>query len=292
MIFKVCLCLVTPLLAATALADQRIDRRAPADANGAIEISVPNGHIAVRASDQNEVHLTGRMDDDATLEFSTQGGRTVIRVAHRGGRFTRGDTDIEVSVPTRNGVNVMTTSADMHIQGVRGAQELRSVSGEIDTEFWQEDLDIHTVSGNVRARGHNVKSVADITTVSGDAELWDAQGEVNGGTVSGNLRLKLGALTRGRFSTTSGDISITATLVKDARVDIEATSGDVELRLQPPVNAQFDVATFSGDIDNCFGPKPREPEHGPGANLYFTAGDGSARVKAKTLSGDVKVCDK
>jgi DUF4097 and DUF4098 domain-containing protein YvlB len=275
-----------------ALAEQTIDRRAPADANGVVEIAVSSGHVEVRASDLNEVRLTGRIDDDDAIEFNTQDGRTVVRVGRRGARFSRGEPEIEVTVPARSRVNVVTTSADMHLQGVRGAQELRSVSGEIDTEFWQEDLDVHTVSGNVRAHGHNAKGVASITTVSGDAELWDTQGEVNGSTVSGNLRLKLGALMRGRFSTTSGDITVAAALVKDARVDIEGTSGDVALRLQPPVNAQFDLATFSGDIHNCFGPKPRERDHGPGQSLYFTAGDGSARVKAKTLSGDVKVCDK
>ena len=58
-----------------------------------------------------------------------------------------------------------------------------------------------------------------------------------------------------------------------------------------PVNAEFDISTFNGDIRNCFGPKPeRTSEYAPGRELRFREGQGSGRVRIKTLNGDVDVC--
>jgi hypothetical protein len=55
-------------------------------------------------------------------------------------------------------------------------------------------------------------------------------------------------------------------------------------------SAQFDVQSFSGRIDNCFGPKPAETRYGPGTRLEFKNGEGSARVRLETKSGNVELC--
>jgi hypothetical protein len=54
--------------------------------------------------------------------------------------------------------------------------------------------------------------------------------------------------------------------------------------------ADFDVQSFSGSIDNCFGPKPVESSYGLGSRLTFRSGDGQARVRIETKSGDVHLC--
>ena len=79
----------------------------------------------------------------------------------------------------------------------------------------------------------------------------------------------------------------------DARVDIESISGDVQLYLVGNAGADYDVSSFSGDIRPCFGPKPvRTDEYAPGKEWRHQDGDGSGRVRIKTLSGDVGVCRK
>ena len=68
---------------------------------------------------------------------------------------------------------------------------------------------------------------------------------------------------------------------------------DPQVELVGQTGAEFDVASFSGDIRNCFGPKPvRTDEYAPGKEWRHLEGDGSARVRIKTLSGDISVCRK
>jgi DUF4097 and DUF4098 domain-containing protein YvlB len=203
------------------------------------------------------------------------------------------DTDLIVKVPATSLVSVNTVSADIGVQGVRGTQRLQSVSGEMRTESSGEDIECRTVSGDVNIAGSGRKGLVSITTVSGDATATRLAGEVNGSTVSGNLTLGVGETSRSRLRSTSGDLTLQGSLAADARLDIESISGDVRLDLVGKTGADFDVASFSGDIRNCFGPQPvRTDEYAPGKEWRHQEGDGSARVRIKTLSGDVSVCRK
>ena len=68
---------------------------------------------------------------------------------------------------------------------------------------------------------------------------------------------------------------------------------DVRLDLDGPVSAEFDVSSFNGDIRNCFGPKAvSTSEYAPGKELRFSEGTGSARIRIKSLNGDISVCRK
>ena len=165
------------------------------------------------------------------------------------------------------------------------------MSGDVRTEASGEDIECRTVSGDVHITGSGKKGLVSITTVSGDATATQVAGELNGSTVSGDFTLGAGETTRSRLRSTSGDLSVTAQLAPDARVDIESISGDVRLDLLSPVAAEFEVSSFNGEIRNCFGPKPvRTDEYAPGREWRYKAGSGTARVRIKTLNGDVGVC--
>jgi DUF4097 and DUF4098 domain-containing protein YvlB len=116
---------------------------------------------------------------------------------------------------------------------------------------------------------------------------------VNGSTVSGDFTLGVGETSRSRLRSTSGDLTLQGSLAPDARVDIESISGDVRLDLVGKTGADFEVASFSGEIRPCFGPKPvRTDEYAPGKEWRNQEANASARVRIKTLSGDVSVCRK
>jgi len=70
-------------------------------------------------------------------------------------------------------------------------------------------------------------------------------------------------------------------------------SGSVELRVPASVGADFEIESFSGRIRNQFGQQARRSsKYGPGYELLFARGDGSARVFIKTLSGSVRLLEK
>jgi DUF4097 and DUF4098 domain-containing protein YvlB len=276
------------------LAGTPINERKPADPAGQIEISNTAGSVVVTGWPRNEVEVTGTLGDGVErLEFVQSGKLTRVKVIlpNRSSRVE--STSLVVKVPAASSLFVNTVSADVRSHGVRGSQRLQAVSGDIDTEAAAEDVECKTVSGNVVVNGTGQRGLLTVTTVSGDATLARVAGEVNGNTVSGNFAISAGDTSRSRLRSTSGDIGLKGRLDADARIDFESISGDVRLDLAPPVGAEFEVTSFNGEIRNCFGPKPvRTSEYAPGTELRFKEGQGSARVRIKTLNGDIGICNK
>jgi hypothetical protein len=273
----IALCLAAPL----ARAGTPIDKHAPADPKGQVEISNTTGKVTVTGWDRNEVAVTGTLGDGSErLDFVSGDKLTRVQVVLPSKAWHTEDSELVVKVPAGSSVSVNTVSADIQVQGVNGSQRLQSVSANVATQAAAEDVEIKTVSGDLTVTGSDRKGLLTMTTVSGNATVTHVAGEVNGSTVSGDFRLGLGAVDRSRLRTTSGDLSLAAFLPADGRLDIA-----------PPLNVEFDVSSFSGEIRNCFGPKAaRTDEYGPGKELRFTEGKDAARVRVKSLSGDVSVC--
>lgn len=281
-------------MAPAALAGSSINERAAADPAGQVEISNISGSVAVTGWDRNEIEVTGELGDGTEkLEFSRAGQLTRVKVILPKRSSHVESTDLIVKVPAGSSIAVNTVSADLNVRGVRGAQRLQSVSGDIHTAVVGEDLECKTVSGNVRVTGSGQRSLSTVMTVSGDATLERLAGEINGNTVSGDLTVSMGEASRSRLRSTSGNLVVNGKLADDARLDFESMSGDVRVALADPVSAEFDVSSFNGDISNCFGPKPvRTDEYAPGTELRFRQGAGGARVRIKTFNGDVHLCNK
>ena len=281
-------------VASPAWAGTPINQRAAADPGGAVEISNVAGTVRVTGWDRNEVEVTGELGEGTErLDFAVIDKVTRVKVILPNRSNNVEDTDLVVRIPTASRLAVTTVSADIEVQDVTGAQRLQTVSADIRTEAAAEDVECKSVSGDVAVNGSGKKALVTITTVSGDAMALKVAGEVNANTVSGNLTLGLGETTRSRLRSTSGDLTMASVLAADGRLDIESISGDVRLELHGPVNAEFDVTSFNGEIRNCFGPKAvSTSEYAPGKEWQFREGQGTGRVRIKTLNGDISVCKK
>jgi len=287
---------VLALLAAgpAALAGTPINERKPADPAGQVEISNTAGLVEVTGWTRSEIEVTGELGDGVErLEFSQSGQLTRIKVIMPNRSSRVESTDLIVKIPQGSSLFVNTVSADVSSRSVRGSQRLQSVSGDIETEAAAEDIECRTVSGDVVVNGTGQKGLLTVTTVSGDAILSRVGGEVNGNTVSGNFAISAGDTSRSRLRSTSGDLGLKGKLDADARIDFESISGDVRLDLLAPVGAEFEISSFNGEIRNCFGPKAvRTSQYAPGTELRFREGQGTARVRVKTLNGDISICNK
>jgi DUF4097 and DUF4098 domain-containing protein YvlB len=178
----------------------------------------------------------------------------------------------------------------LKIDGIRGDATLSTVSGNLDGEVHGE-LEASTVSGSLRVTAREARHI-EVKSISGDVHVSGGGGEVEVTTVSGNADAELGAVTRGRFKTVSGNVVAGLALSPTAVLDGESVSGDVSFNFPAKPDADFDVQSFSGEIHNCFGPKPVTAEYGPGSRLAFTEGTGQARVHVDTKSGEVRLCVK
>jgi DUF4097 and DUF4098 domain-containing protein YvlB len=281
-------------MAPAAFAGTPSKEHAVADATGKVEVSNTVGSVVVMAWPRNEIEVTGTLGAGAErLEFSSVDKLTRVKVVYPDRPARAEDTSLVIKVPGGSSLAVNTVSADVRAQGVRGQQRLQSVSGDIRTEAAAEDVECKTVSGSVTVAGSGQRGLLTVTTVSGDTTVTGVAGEVNGNTVSGRFTIAMADASRSRLRSTSGDLGLKGNVAQDARLDFESISGNVRLDLQGPVGAEFDVSSFNGDIKNCFGPKPvRTSEYAPGSELRFREGQGTARVRIKTLNGDISICNK
>jgi DUF4097 and DUF4098 domain-containing protein YvlB len=271
-----------------------IDRKVTADATGEVVISNVSGSIDVRGWDRNEVQVTGSVGRGVErVDVDSSSGRTVIKVVLPRGSSHDGDADIEVSVPKGSTVEVFAVSADVSSHGVLGTQRLKSVSGEVTADITGNESEVSSVSGDVTVRGDNKPISLRVKSVSGSLDLTGIAGKVDVVTVSGDARVHMSDTSEVRGRTTSGNLEVSGKLTRDGRVDVEGVSGDIDLRLSAPGGLSLDIESFSGDIEGCLATNvERVSKYGPGTRLNVRTVEAGARVRAKTLSGDIDICDR
>jgi DUF4097 and DUF4098 domain-containing protein YvlB len=272
-----------------AAAERAIHEAADVHPQGEVEISNVAGRVEVEGWDQDRVEVTGTLARGAErLEFRIQDRHTLIRVEHPSAARNVGPSELRIRVPVESRLVVASVSAGVVVRGVRGAQRLHAVSGGIETVMFSEDVQLKTVSGDIRLDGAGSPGVLTVTTVSGNATVRGVAGEAVMQTVSGDLDITSDHLERARIRTINGGASLQTRLAPGARLEMDAVNGPLTLVIAGEPNAEFTLETFNGRIDNAFGPEPvRTSRFAPGTQLRFTAGEGSARVNMETLNGAI-----
>jgi hypothetical protein len=274
-------------------AGKTIQEHRTADPQGEVEIVNVSGTIEVDGWDRGEVEVSGSAGDNVErVDVTSSDNRTSIRVVtrRRYGWGTDGEAHLVVHVPAKSAVIASLVSSDFKMTGISGMVKVQTVSGNVSGDAGG-DVVATAVSGEVQLTARAAKMI-EIRTISGDIHLSGGGGEVEITTVSGNATLELADVARGRFKSVSGDLTAALALGPDGQIDSESVSGSVDLRFASSPAAEFDVQSFSGDIKNCFGPKPVESRYGPGSRLAYKVGEGHARVRINTKSGDVRLCVK
>jgi putative adhesin len=274
------------------LAATSVDEHRQASPQGEVEIDNVAGMIEVQGWDKPEVAVTGSIGKDVErVEVTGGGNRTSIRVVLPRGQhwgMRDGEANLLIRVPTNSSVSASLVSSDLKISAVRGALDLRSVSGNITGEGGG-DVRANDVSGDIHFTANAAKRI-EAKAISGSIVLTAGNADIEATTVSGDAHLTLGTVSRARFKTVSGDFSARLGAAADAQIDGESVSGDISMEFASEPAADYEVQTLSGDIENCFGPRPVEPRHGPGKRLTFKTGETSARVHLTSNSGDVRLC--
>lgn len=282
------------LLIAPAAFGKPFERQVDAAPKGEVEIVNVSGEVKVIGWARAQVQVEGDLGEAVErVEFERNGDHTLIAVKLEREHGSGGSSDLVVHVPQGSSLFVKTVSADQTIENVRGEQRLQSVNGGIRTQVWAEEFEAKSVNGEINVHGQGQQASTRIRTVSGSVQVDNIGGELELNTVNGSIRVDAGKLTRARINSTNGPTQLVGTLLPDGRVEAEAINGHIELLLRGAIDAEFDLETFNGEIDNCFGPEPiRTSKYAPGKALRFQEGDGSARVRIKTLNGGIEVCRK
>lgn len=278
------------LVAGSALADQTFDEKRQVDHDADVVIENLAGTITVVGWDKNEVQVKGRLDKKAK-ELEIKGGGDELFIKVRYPRRVKGNikgTNMEIRVPEGCSLTLEGVSSDVDVSKFHGDIAINTVSGEIRIEGETREIEVASVSGQVWIDSKTSSISASI--VSGDIEILGDTKALEIELVSGQADVKVRELDQFSFNAVSGELDLTAEPTKNASWDLDCHSGELKLYLPGSLDADFDIELFSGDVHNDFGPKAeRTSKYGPGKELRFTAGNGSASIDISTFSADVKL---
>jgi DUF4097 and DUF4098 domain-containing protein YvlB len=281
--------------------DSNFEKRMAADPNGVVEVSNVSGTVDVVAWDNPEVEIRAEVGAGVDrIDTTSEHGRISIKVIVPNHSFRSASADLRIHVPRGSDLDISAVSADVTASDVEGSQQLKTVSGNVKSDVFQKNTEIKTVSGDVALRGRGKEAGAagiHVSTVSGNIRIDRAGGDVELTTVSGDMTVRLDHPAHSvRVRSTSGDVGFEGKLAPGAYLDAQSVSGDLTIRAKPEGSLDYEVNTFSGDISNCMGKESeRVSKYGPGRRLNGTlgaAGNSEAKVRVKTMSGDVELCDK
>ncbi len=192
--------------------------------------------------------------------------------------------NIEISKLALGRIKGVTASGDVTVlESVLEKMEFTTASGDINVnDSTVERMEFTTASGDIDIAGTKSCS-ARFVTASGDVGCRDMISEkIDVTTASGDVNLKADA---GQYHlvTASGDVNL-RTEADSEKLEASTVSGDVNLSFGAE-GAEVKVSSRSGDISLNYKGHKMEAKSG----MVYTFGDGSCKVSAHSVSGDVAI---
>ncbi|GAB4201606.1 MAG: DUF4097 family beta strand repeat-containing protein [Wenzhouxiangellaceae bacterium] len=269
------------------------DESRPASATSNIRFEGIDGELRVEPWDRDEWRLSGELSAQVEeVEISGDSQSWSISLEYRRGGWQNwgrggGHTDLTLNVPRSASLGVKLVSADLTVGELDGEHlRLETVSGRIIADATAREVEIQSVSGDIRLRAGGSTETR-LESVSGDIEVGEVSGRLKVQAVSGDIEIRSARLHKADFETVSGDLEINAELAAESDLELSSHSGDIELNIND-VPLDLEVETFSGGISSDWGKVERE-KHGPGKSLNYRQGSGTAKVNINAFSGDVRV---
>ena len=290
--------------------EKPLDLSKAADGQSRISIENLRGKVAITGWDQDQVKISGELDDEAErLIFEKDGDEITIKVVMpRNLRSHHGDgSDLEIRVPRRSELQFAGVSTDVTLQSLERGTEVETVSGRIKARELDKYISLHSVSGNIDSTALEGKihlstvsgSIRDrdssgrirYRSVSGDIEAWSTPAEVSASVVSGDMALQLGEVEEGEFKSVNGDLEVKLSLAAQARIKATTVNGGARLELPDNTDARFKLSTSAGGriVNGLTDDKPVKAKYGPSSKLSFETGAGKASVKVTTVNGRVEI---
>ena len=279
------LALALPFVAA---AGEEIDEILPMAADGLVAVENLAGRVEFDAWNRAEVQVRGETGSSVEeVEIKSTSTGVEIRIINGKNERRVDGTELYLRVPEAASIEAETVSADISVTGSRGENIiLRTVSGDLEVDASPQRLELKSVSGDVEFEGSVPRT--GIETVSGEIQVVGAYGEISANTVSGDVSLEAGEVSRGRFEVVSGDLVLNLSVADDGRLTCDSMSGDVRISLPGDQKGNFVAQSMSGSIHSDFG-KSARVSRGPGVMLEHQEGQGGAKIRAESFSGDISI---
>ena len=262
-----------------------------ADPDGEVEVRNLAGSVRVSGWDRAEVAILARLESGQDVDVKARNGRILIEVSQSDQRRPR-EAHLELRVPRQTSLRISAISADLETDEVLGDLHLQTVSGSVDSRGFGSNIEAQTVNGHIRVHGSGRPGRVELGTVNGAIHVENAAGRLELSTVNGNVEIAGGHFERVRLNGVNAAIRGHLQLTDDGRFEADSVSGSLAIRLPADLPARFDLNSFSGRIQPCNGhTAERASRHVPGSRLVFTRGAGTAVVRARSMSGEIALCE-
>ncbi|GLX78062.1 hypothetical protein tinsulaeT_14020 [Thalassotalea insulae] len=293
-------------------AAQQVHKSLPSEGVTSVSVENQQGKVTVTAWEKDSVEVDGEITDKAEkFVFERSGDRIIIKVVlpdygHKGHRREH-DSIFTVKLPSSMRFDFAGIASDISLTGLAKNSEVETVSGNIDAKNLSDYIDISTVSGNIVSQG--LAGKIRLATVSGDIKDQQSDGQLDLKAVSGNINTRstakelrinnvsgdidfsLADVDELKVSTVSGEVEGQLALNENGLLKMSSVSGDFNIAFTNEVQANFKMSANAGGqlINRITNDKAQHAKYGPSAKLRFTTGNGSASVKATTVSGRIVV---
>lgn len=263
-----------------------IDEHRPLNADGRVYVNNVAGSVDVATWDKNEVAVSGSLGSHVEkLEISGDPSSLSIAVRLPRKSHNTGDTFLKLRVPVGARVDLDTVSADVSVDGTRGAVKVNTVSGDVGLAIGSPEVTVQTVSGDLKLR--SPARLTRINSVSGDLRMAGLQGKLNVETVSGNVELEGGKFSELRLKSISGDMRLDVALADGAQITGETLSGGITMIVPTALTGTALLKSFSGE---AFCDGARTVEYQTGHKREYVWGDGrGAHIELSSFSGDIRI---
>ena len=256
-----------------------------------VNAQLTDADIEIKKSSTNDVELsvTGGLADDMEALKQT------LRVSASVGTL---------SIQQEKKAGISVSYAASRLFGLKVGKYSAGIAIHIAVPEQFEKIEVKSISGDIKANNSNAKTLL-IHTGSGDVGVEDCQadelfassisGDVNViackadkmdvVSVSGDIKAEFDKSAQCRAKSTSGDCKVTIGNQVDAVVS--STSGDVNVRYIGEIGLEMALSSTSGDVSAVCG----EINSKGKKKVQECFGEPDSKLKASTISGDIKVRD-
>ncbi|TQV81463.1 DUF4097 family beta strand repeat-containing protein [Aliikangiella coralliicola] len=272
-----------------AMAGDKVDKSLDVEAEGIVEVHNVRGDIKIRGWQQNQVKVSGTLDDlTEKFVFKSEGGHTFIKVKlpRNSGSRSREGSKLKIMIPVGSKLIFSGVATDVNVAEINGGVDINSVSGDIKVKNTQGRTYINSVSGELEL--DDIDGSLEVSTVSGDLDAKVSCKKLSISGVSADLVVKSEQIESASVSTVSGDTRIYGSLLEEGELKLSSVSGEAFYYVKGGLNARISMETApGGDIVNEYSEDRPKSTFINSHNLRFTAGNGSGVIRMSTVSGNI-----
>ena len=293
MYVKICfnlLIIAFSLLVGNVSAGEKINKSLDVSAEGEVEIHNNRGKITILGWDKNQVLVKGELDDLAErFVFETKNDRTLIKVIlpNRNSRARGGSgSNLQIFCPKGFSLQFGGVSTDLKVSDLKNDVDISSVSGDIKLSSIAGKAYVNSVSGNIIV--NQVKGKISVSTVSGDVDAKVTSSDIEITGVSSDIKVSTVNIDSAEIETVSGDTTLRGELNESATIRLSNVSGKSIYFTKQLDNAKVNLNTGpGGEIINKLTSHEATRSFIGSERLKFSVGEGSARIRMSTVSGEI-----